>query len=127
MEHKIMVVEGHPVYGPRLEGFLRGLTFKHIALMSSGQAALSRGLRGDFHLYIVSSVLPDMDGVKFCTKLLASGGKKCIVLTGLFEEEDRIRQFYTIGVDRVLAKKEKDMRPLQRAIEGVLLLRSCVS
>ncbi len=127
MDHKIMLVEGHPVYGPWLKGFLKGLTFKNVTLVSSGKAALSKSSRETFDLYVVSAVLPDMDGVKFCTKLLASGGKKCIVLTGLFEEEKRVQQFYTLGVDRVLAKKEKDMRSLQKAIEELLLLTTCVS
>ena len=126
MESKILVVEGHPVYGPKLEGFLRGLTFKNVTVVSSGREALQRVSGEAFDLYIVSAVLPDMDGIKFCTKLLASDRKKCIVLTGLFEEEKNIQQFYALGVDRVLAKKEKDMRPLQKAIEELLSLAKSV-
>jgi len=119
MEEKVLVVDGHSVYIKKMEGFLKGLTFKNIILAESGEKGLVSAQKENPELIILSSILPDMDGLEFCQKIREEQKLKShiIVLTGLFEDENRVREFYKFFVDDVLPKKEKDLKNLQKAIE----------
>ncbi len=123
MDKKILVVEGHPVFIEKLEGFLKSLTFENILLAPSGKKGVLVAQAENPELIIVSSILPDMDGLEFCQQVRENQPKShIIVLTGLFENESRSKEFYKLCVDNVLPKKEKNLSILQGVIEECLSL-----
>lgn len=125
MDHKIMIIDAHPVYAPRMEGFLRGLTFKHIRLATDGAQglALLPGFPPD--AVILSERLPDMDSANCCARLRAARpGAKIIVQTGLFTEPARERQLLRCGADDVVIRREKDLQPLQDSLQRLLMTHS---
>lgn len=118
MEHKILIVDGHPVYILKLVGFLEGLTFKNIFLATSGQEGINKTELINPDLVILSGMLPDMESKEVCKEIKAFNNKiKIIVQTGLFTDSESMKAFRTVGADAVLARKEKDLMPLQGIIE----------
>ena len=118
MEHRILVIDGHPVYIHKIVGFLEGLTFKNISLATSGQEGIDKmgSIKPD--LVILSGMLPDMDSNEVCKKIKAiNKNTKIIVQTGLFTDAESMKTFRSVGADAVLARKEKDLMPLQELIE----------
>lgn len=124
---KILVVEGHSVYINKLEGFLKGLTFDNFVLARSGKEGIDLVKTESPDIIIVSSFLPDIDGLDFCRQVcqILEFRIKIIVLCGLFEDEERINRFKEMGATDVLDKKEKDMSDLQATIEKYLS-RQCL-
>ena len=121
LEHIILIIDAHPVYALKLEGFLRGLTFRHISLTENGGAGIEAA-RGDKPgLALVSGMLPDMDATECCRQIRAvSPATRIIVQTGLFTEYAQIGALRDSGADHVLPRREKDWSPLQRAVEDCL-------
>lgn len=118
MEHKVLIVDGHPVYIHKLVGFLEGLTFKNITLAASGQEGISKAALVKPDLVILSGMLPDMESQEVCKEIKAFDNNiKIIVQTGLFTDEESMKTLRTVGADAVLARKEKDLMPLQGVIE----------
>lgn len=125
MEHKILIVDAHPVYAPRLEGFLRGLTFQHIFRAATGGegVAAARRLRPD--LAIVSGMLPDTDAADCCARIRATSPvTRIIVLVGLFTDEEQAARLRLSGAGHVLPRREKDWQPLQDAVQDCLGLNA---
>ena len=42
MSEKILIIDGHPVYIYKLEGFLRGLTYNNVLLARSGKEGIEK-------------------------------------------------------------------------------------
>lgn len=121
MNDKILVIDAHPVYSAKLEGFLKGLTFQHVTLCASGRQGLESAAIEHPGMVIVSGMLPDMDSRDVCRGLKAlSPAMKIIVQVGLFTDEGTVARFKESGADIVLDRREKDLMPLQKAIETFL-------
>ncbi len=126
VESRILIIDAHPVYAPRMEGYLRGLTFRHIRLAQNGAQglALLPGFQPD--LVILSGMLPDMDSADCCAKIREiRPAVKIIVQTGLFTEAAQEEQLRSCGADAVLPRREKDMGPLERSLEDLLKPPAC--
>jgi len=120
-DKKILIIDGHPVYIHKLEGFLRGLTFQNILLSPSGQEALTVLEAEPPHLVILSGMLPDRDSLELCRDIRTKHPSvKIIVQIGLFTQIPKIEEFMSSGADAVLARKEKDLQPLQEAIQRLI-------
>ena len=118
MDHKILIIDGHPVYIHKLAGFLEGLTFKNVALADSGKEGIKKTELIKPDVVILSGMLPDMDSNEVCRKIKEiSRNTRIIVQTGLFTEQESLRKFKEDGADAVLDRKEKDLMPLQELIE----------
>ena len=118
MEHKILLIDGHPVYILKLVGFLEGLTFKNISLATTGQEGINKIDLVKPDLVILSGMLPDMESQEVCKKIKEINKSiKIIVQTGLFTDVESMKTFKVQGADAVLARKEKDLMPLQEIIE----------
>lgn len=118
MDHKILVIDGHPVYIHKLAGFLEGLTFKNVALAPSGEEGIEKTQLIKPDLVILSGMLPDMDSNDVCKRIKEiNKTTKIIVQTGLFTELESVEKFRKHGADAILARKEKDLIPLQELIE----------
>ena len=121
MRPRILVIDGHPVYIHKLEGFLRGLTYKNIFIAPSGKEGLAIAAAQEIDLVILSGALYDMDSLTVCQKLKAAQGRiRIIVQVGLLTEQTGMIRFKESGADAVLYKQEKDLAPLQNAIEELL-------
>lgn len=122
MNQRILVIDGHPVYGDKMVGFLKGLTFQNIHLVESEEAGIEALKREDYDLILLSSVLPDAEEEELILNVKAAAGEstKMIVQAGLGTSEETVKQFQRNGADIVLTRREKDLRPLQKAIENIL-------
>ena len=122
MDQRILIIDGHPVYASETIEFLLGLTFENIQLAKTGKQGIDDARNKKPDLVILSSMLPDMDSLEVCEAIheLTNGSTKIIVQIGLFMEVGTIHKFTDYGADAVLTRKEKDLRPLQKAIEKLL-------
>ena len=122
MNQRILVIDGHPVYVNKTIGFLQGLTFKDIQLAKTGKEGIDKARNHKPDLVILSSMLQDMDSLEVCKAIhdLTRESVKIIVQIGLFTDAGTIDQFTQCGADAVLMRKEKDLKPLQDAIETLL-------
>jgi len=122
INRRILIIDGHPVYVNKIIGFLRGLTFKDITLAPTGKEGIDFVRSKNPNLIILSGMLQDMDSLEACKAIRAMTDEsvKIIVQTGLFTKEEDIKRFKDYGADAVLTRKEKDLQPLQDAIEGLL-------
>ena len=125
MDQRILIIDGHPVYVNKTIGFLQGLTFKNVRLAKTGKQGIDDVRLQKPDLIILSSMLSDMDSLEVCKVIheLTNGSTKIIVQIGLFAEVETINKFTDYGADVVLTRKEKDLRPLQNAIEEILFSR----
>lgn len=121
MDHKILIIDGHPVYIHKLEGFLRGLTYSHILLAGSGEAGLAYLRQTQMDLVLLSGMLPDMNAHMVCKEARAiSPTVRIIVQTGLFTDASDVELFLQMGADVVLDRKEKDFKLLEDHIVFLL-------
>jgi DNA-binding NarL/FixJ family response regulator len=117
---KILIVDAHPVYSDKMEGFLRGLTYENIDMAKTGQEALAKLHSLDPDLVIMSAMLPDMDAFDLCRKIKERTPRaKIITQIGLFSGPDDVARFNQNGADIVLIRKEKDLNPLQAALTAL--------
>jgi DNA-binding NarL/FixJ family response regulator len=120
MDQKVLIIDAHPVYIHKLEGFLKGLTFHDVVLTQSGGQGIAAAAEHKPRLVILSGMLPDMASEKVCEAVKQNCGAKVIVQVGLFTDEESMERLKAVGADAVLARKEKDMMPLQKAVESLL-------
>ena len=120
MEKKILIIDGHPVYTEKIIAFLQGMNFKNIRLALTGQQGLRDARRSFPDLVILSGQLPDMDSQDVCKQIKQIGQSKVriIIQVGLLTEKEEIDVFKEQGADVVLDRKEKDLVPLQKALEA---------
>ena len=125
MNQTILIVDGHPVYVNKTIGFLQGLTFKDIHLAKTGKQGINDAQNKKPDLVILSSMLQDMDSLEACRAIheLTKGLTKIIVQIGLFTEIETMNRFTNYGADAVLMRKEKNLQPLQKAIEHYFLVK----
>ena len=123
MDQRILIIDGHPVYAHKTIEFLRGLSFTDIQLAKTGNQGIDEIRSKNPDLVILSSMLSDMDSLEACKVIheLTNGFAKIIIQIGLAIEVKMIKQFTDYGADVVLMRKEKDLQPLQRAIEELFL------
>ena len=125
MNEKILIIDGHPVYILKMEGFLKGLTYKNIYLATSGEEGIRLARLRKPDLVLLSGMLPDLYSHLVCQKIKESlPNTKIIVQTGLFTDAAQISQFKECGADVILDRKEKDLFPLQQAIAEFLQAHS---
>ncbi len=125
MQDKILIIDAHPVYADKLIAFLKGLTFKKITLIRSGIESIKKIQQEKPDLVILSAMLPDTDSQIICQKITSlRPSTKVIVQIGLFTDENTIAQFKTNGANAVIARKEKNLLPLQKNIEKLLKIIS---
>lgn len=121
MIHKILIIDAHPVYAPRIEGFLRGLTFHDVRIVRAGEEAIAAIPEFLPDAVIISSMLPDMDAADCCARVRAAHSKVSIIVqTGLFTELTQEEQLRRSGADAIIPRREKDLQPLQQALEKLL-------
>ena len=121
MSPKILIIDSHPVYILKMEGFLRGLTLNNIILTKTGKEGIEKAKSESPDLIILSGMLPDMNSQEVCgTVKAASPSAGIIVQVGLFTEDKAIEEFKECGADFVLDRKEKDLSPLQEAIAQLI-------
>ncbi len=121
MLKKILILDAHPVYILKTEGFLRGLTYNNITLARTAKEGLEKTGLLQPDLIIMSAMLPDMDAHEVCQKLKQQcNSSKIIVQIGLYTEQKDIEQFKQEGANAVLERKEKDLIPLEEAVAALL-------
>jgi DNA-binding NarL/FixJ family response regulator len=121
MEQKVMIVDAHPVYAPKIAAFLEGLTFKNIEIVH--KSGLLAGRLQEFRpdVLILSGMLPDTDSVELLKGIKAQAPSlPVIVQTGLLCTEEKRSAFVEAGAAAVLPRLEKDLGPLQSAIQTLL-------
>ncbi len=121
MNQKILVIDGHPVYIKKTEGFLRGLTLQNITLAKTGEEGLIRFKADAPDLVILSGMLPDTSSVDVCAVIKEHNPRIVVIVqTGLFTSDETIKNFKACGADFILERQEKDLKPLQDAVEDFL-------
>lgn len=116
-----MIIDAHPVYAPKIAAFLEGLTFKNIEIIKKGSQVANRLKESMPDIVILSGMLPDADSIEVLKQIkTASQCVPVIVQTGLVCSREAWSDFEKAGATVVLARLEKDLAPLQKAIETVL-------
>lgn len=114
---KIMLIDAHPVYAPKMTGFLESLTFKSIETVPSGIRALEQLGRSRPDLIILSATLPDIDSVALVQQIKSiHPGVPIIVQTGLLTSTQTIHAFTSAGVEYVIPRREKDWSALEEIL-----------
>ena len=127
MNQNILVIDTHPVFIHKTEGFLRGLTFQNIDLAKNSSEATKLLETRSYDLVILSGVLSDGSSEEMCAFIKRKFAQtKILVQISMLVEEEKMYTFQALGADAVLARKEKDLLPLQTAIEQLLNLESAV-
>jgi DNA-binding NarL/FixJ family response regulator len=117
MTIKFLIIDAHPVYIHKTEGFLKSLTYNDITLAKTAQEGLEKLAAIKPDVVIMSGMLPDMNAHVICKNIKERADTtKIIVQVGLFTDENDIQRFKQYGADVVLDRKEKDLMPLQDAI-----------
>jgi len=121
MNTKIMIIDAHPVYAPKVAGFLESLTFKNIVIIARGAKAMEAVLEYKPDMIILSATLPDMDGLMLAKHIKSQmPAIAMIVQTGLLTSQDTIDAFKTAGVDYVCPRREKDWSAFQEALTDIV-------
>lgn len=122
MQQKILIIDAHPVYIYKTEGFLRGLTYQNIIFAKSGKEGIQAVVTEKPDLVILSSRLPDMEAHDVCKTIREKDDVvKMIIQVGLFAEPEDILRFQEYGANRVIDRLEKNLLPLQSAIDDLLV------
>lgn len=123
MNHSIVLIDSHPVYINKLQGFFESLTFQNVFLASNRAVTLEVIQSKQIDLVVISAVLSDCDSKEICSMIRhKSASTKIIMLHGLFLE-DVLNTVVSDGlVDVLLPKKEKDFDPLKNAVLELLNL-----
>lgn len=125
MDETLLVIDSHPVYIQKLEGFLRGLTFQDVHLAASAREGrdMARELQPD--IILMSGQYPDQDSRETLRELKRIVPEaRIIVQVGLMTEHDAIEAFKQEGAMAVLVRLEKNLEPLQQALEQARLQNS---
>ncbi len=118
IDKKILIIDAHPVYGPKIQAFLEGLTFRNIEIINKGSQAFERTKTFSPDLVILSGMLPDADSLETLKSIKTiRPSLPVIVQVGLLAEDALKKSFQTAGACAVLPRLEKDLFPLQNAIE----------
>lgn len=122
LSQKILIIDGHPVYSRKTEAFFKGLTFSNVTVAPGAAEGLRTFEEDPADLVVLSAMLPDGDSRQVCQTLRVKADRslKVIVQAGLMVGQEEAQQFFLNGADRVLIRKEKDLMPLQQAIEELL-------
>ena len=122
MNYRVLIIDTHPVYTKKTILFLQKLNFQDIHLAETGEKGIAEVKVKTPDLVILSGMLPDQASWTVCREIhqLTYGFTKIIVQIGLFTEQTDIEGFKLHGANAVLERKEKDLMPLQKAIEEAL-------
>lgn len=115
---RLLVVEDHPVLGPRLK---KGLERRHyvVDLVQNGEEALSRESDVPYDLIILDILLPGLSGREVCRELREMHRDVPILfLTALGSVEDRIEGL-DLGADDYVTKPF-DFRELEARVRALL-------
>jgi len=105
---RIMLVDDRESSIEKVQVALRGL--HTVEVEKDPQAALFRGVEGDYDLFIVSLGLKDYDGLRLCSQLRSLERSRHLPLLCIAETEDRARVLR--GLD--LGVNDYLMRPIDR-------------
>jgi len=105
---RIMLVDDRDSSIDKVQAALRGL--HTVEVERDPQAALFRGVEGDYDLFIVSLGLKDYDGLRLCSQLRSLERSRHLPLLCIAEAEDRARVLR--GLD--LGVNDYLMRPVDR-------------
>ena len=121
MDKRVMIIDAHPVYAPKINAFLEGLTFKNIEIVDKSKDVFDRVRIFKPDVIILSAMLPDIDSVDIL-KLIRTQLPfvSVIVQTGLLTDAGRCLALKEAGASSVIPRLEKDLIPLQKAIEAVI-------
>ncbi len=104
-EARILVIEDN---GPATERVTTALAIdRHaIEVAAGGPAALSRAAEGRFELIVVSLVMRDADGLRFCAALRSQEATRQVPILALVEEgdHDRLARALDLGVNDYLLR-----------------------
>lgn len=126
MSIKALIIDAHPVYSKKLDGFLNSLGINDVNIATSAEEGLNQFRTHSPQLVVLSATLPGKefyeDGflIGRQIKKMAGDAVKIIVLTGLFEDHTDLRRQQENRIDAVLPRKEKDLRPLEETISRLL-------
>ncbi|MBI4309009.1 MAG: response regulator transcription factor, partial [Candidatus Omnitrophica bacterium] len=116
MNAKIMIIDAHPVYAPKMAGFLESLTLKNIVVVSCGLKAMEAVLEHKPDVIVLSATLPDADSAALAGQIKAASPSTAIIVqTGLLTTAQAMEAFKSAGVDHVLPRREKDWSAFQGA------------
>jgi PleD family two-component response regulator len=123
MNARIMIIDAHPVYAPKVAAFLESLTFKNILVVSSGLKVLEAVIEFKPDLIILSATLPDTESCVLAAQIKAKYFSIPLILQiGLLTTSQTVEIFKSLGVDYVVPRREKDWSLLQKSITDALSL-----
>ncbi len=118
---KVLVIDAHPVYIDKMEGFLKGLAFHQVRMAISIKEGRKIAQEFQPDIVLLSDMYPDGESLDLLAELKQScKNVKAIVQTGLFAEEDQIEAFRSAGAQFVIMRKEKDLAPLEDALNSIV-------
>lgn len=122
---QILVIDAHPVYIHKIEGFLRGLTYQNLNIAQTMEEGLSKAKELQPDIILLSGMYPDGESLKLLQELKQIiPSAKIIVQTGLFSTTAEIESFRSAGAFDVIMRREKDLGPLQNLLEVIATEKS---
>ncbi len=121
MSNKIMIIDAHPVYAPKMVAFLESLTLKDTVVVAGGLKAMAAIAQHQPDVIVLSATLPDMDSVVLAGQIKSlHPGAPMIVQTGLLTSPQVSEAFKSAGVEYVVPRREKDWSAFQGALTDIL-------
>ena len=121
MNTRIMIIDAHPVYAPKMVGFLESLTFKNIMVVSSGLKAMAAVAQYQPDVIVLSATLPDADSLALAGQIKSQvPAAAMIVQTGLLTSPQAMAAFKSAGAEYVLPRREKDWSAFQKALTDIV-------
>jgi PleD family two-component response regulator len=121
MKTKILIIDAHPVYAPKVVGILESLTFKNIEVVTTGSRAMEVIAQNIPDIVILSATLPDMDSVALARQIKGlEKSPAMIVQTGLLTSHEAVDAFKRAGVEHIVPRREKDWKPFEDALTDII-------
>jgi two-component system, cell cycle response regulator len=115
----VLYAEDEPEVRSQVELFLRKF-FSDIRVASNGVEALQAYQERACDILITDVVMPQMDGIELCEKIVSANPYQKIVVISAHNESEHLMKLINMGVDRFLLKPF-DNRRFLRALHGVSL------
>lgn len=121
MKLRIMIIDAHPVFALRTQGFLGSMGLEEAEIVSKGDLALEIFSKSPAQLIILSETLPDAQSLDIAKAIIRQSPRSAVIVqTGLLVTPQRLEEFRIAGVSSCVARREKNWEEFEAAVYQAL-------